>query len=254
MTGPALERLLGDGPRLTVGMITADLTRLGDEMAILDRAGVELVHVDVMDGVFCPMLTVGPPVIKAIRTPLLKDVHLMIDDPLSKVAAFVEAGADLITFQIEGAPQPHRVLQVLGAATNANDPGRGIVRGIAINPSTPVGAIEPLLDEVDYVLVLAVNPGWGGQAFIPATEGRLEAARRLIEGSGRRILLGVDGGVTRANVARVATLGADIVVSGSAIFDGSAAAAENATFMLDQVRTAGRSAAARVPVGTGAPS
>jgi len=251
MTGPALERLLADGPRLTVGMITADLTRLGDEMAVLERAGVELVHVDVMDGVFCPMLTVGPPVIKAIRTPLLKDVHLMIDDPLPKIAAFVDAGADMITFQVEGAAQPHRVLQVLATATNANDPARGIVRGIAINPSTPVGAIEPLLDEVDYVLVLAVNPGWGGQAFIPATEGRLEAARRLIEGSGRRILLGVDGGVTRANVARVAGLGADVVVSGSAIFDGSAAA-ENATFMLDQVRSAGRSDAARVPVGTGA--
>jgi ribulose-phosphate 3-epimerase len=251
MSGPALERLLSDGPRLTVGMITADLTRLGDEMAVLERAGVELVHVDVMDGVFCPMLTVGPPVIKAIRTPLLKDVHLMIDDPLPKIAAFVDAGADMITFQVEGAAQPHRVLQVLATATNANDPARGIVRGIAINPSTPVGAIEPLLDEVDYVLVLAVNPGWGGQAFIPATEGRLEAARRLIEGSGRRILLGVDGGVTRANVARVAGLGADVVVSGSAIFDGSAAA-ENATFMLDQVRSAGRSDAARVPVGTGA--
>ena len=102
------------------------------------------------------------------------------------------------------------------------------------------------------MLVLAVNPGWGGQAFIPATEGRLEAARRLIEASGRRILLGVDGGVTRANVARVAALGADIVVSGSAIFDGSAAA-ENAMFMLDQVRSAGRSGpAARVPAGTGA--
>jgi ribulose-phosphate 3-epimerase len=252
MTGRVLERLLGDGPRLTVGMITADLTRLGDEMAVLERAGVELVHVDVMDGVFCPMLTVGPPVIKAIRTPLLKDVHLMIDDPLPKLAFFVEAGADLITFHVEGAPQSHRVLQVLGTATNANDPGRGIVRGIAINPSTPVGTIEPLLDEVDYVLMLAVNPGWGGQAFIRATEGRLEAARRLIEASGRRILLGVDGGVTRANIARVAALGADIVVSGSAIFDGTAAAQENADFMLDHVRSAGRSTHARVPAGTGA--
>jgi ribulose-phosphate 3-epimerase len=251
MTGTALERLLGGGPRLTVGMITADLTRIGDEMAVLERAGVELVHVDVMDGVFCPMLTVGPPVIKAIRTPLLKDVHLMIDDPLPKVAAFVDAGADMITFQVESAPQPHRVLQVLATATNANDPARGIVRGIAINPSTPVGAIEPLLDEVDYVLVLAVNPGWGGQAFIPGTEGRLEAARRLIDATGRGILLGVDGGVTRANVARVAALGADVIVSGSAIFDGSAVA-ENATFMLDQIRSAGPSAAARVPVGTGA--
>ncbi len=252
MDGSTLTRLLGDGPRLTVGMITADLLHLGAEMELLERAGVELVHVDVMDGVFCPMLTVGPPVIKAIRTPLLKDVHLMIDDPLPKLAAFVEAGADLITFHIEGAAQPHRVLQVLGTATNANDPARGIVRGIALNPSTPVGAIEPLLDETDYVLILAVNPGWGGQPFIPAAEGRLAQARRLIEASGRPILLGVDGGVTRANVDRVAAMGADIVVSGSAIFDGSAAA-ENAMLMLDLVRAAGPSVpAARVPAATGA--
>src|SRR4051794_684346 len=117
MPGSTLDRLLAGGPRLTVGMITADLSRLGDEIALLERAGVELVHVDVMDGVFCPMLTVGPPVVGAIRSPILKDVHLMIEDPLTKVDAFVQAGADLITFHIEGARQPHRVLQVLGAVT-----------------------------------------------------------------------------------------------------------------------------------------
>ena len=239
MSGSTLDRLLAGGPRLTVGMITADLAHLGDEMAVLEAAGVELVHVDVMDGVFCPLLTVGPPIVAAIRSPVLKDVHLMIDDPLTKLDAFVQAGADLITFHIEGAPQPHRVLQVLGTASNVNDPARGIVRGIAINPGTPVGAIEPLLDEVDYVLVLAVNPGWGGQPFIAATDRRLAEARRLIEATGRPILLGVDGGVNRGNVARVAGLGADVIVSGSAIFDGQAAAA-NAAFMLDQVRTAGR--------------
>ena len=200
ISGSTLDRLLSGGPRLTVGMITADLARLGEEMAVLESAGVELVHVDVMDGVFCPQFTVGPPIVAAIRRPILKDVHLMIDDPLAKLDAFVQAGADLITFHVEGAPQPHRVLQVLGAASNVNDPARGIVRGIAINPSTPVGAIEPLLDEVDYVLVLAVN---------------------------------------RGNLARVAGLGADVIVSGSAIFDGQAAAT-NAAFMLDQVRTAGR--------------
>ena len=249
MDGSTLDRLLEGGPRLTVGMLTADLLHLGDEMAVLEGAGVELVHVDVMDGVFCPMLTVGPPVIKAIRSPVLKDVHLMIDDPLAKVEAFVAAGADMITFQVEGARQPHRVLQVLASARNANDPGRGVVRGIAIVPSTPVGAIEPLLDEVDYVLVLAVNPGWGGQAFIPATEGRLAQARRAIEAAGRAILLGVDGGVTRDNIASVAAMGADIIVSGSAIFDGRAATA-NAVLMLDKVRTAAGDM--KVPAGTGA--
>ena len=244
ISGRAFDHLLTGGPRLTVGMITADLGHLADEILVLEGAGVELVHIDVMDGVFCPMLTVGPPVTGAVRTPILKDVHLMIDDPLSKVDAFVKAGADLVTFHVEGARQPHRVLRVLGDAVNANDPERGIVRGIALNPSTPLEMVEPLLDDVELVLVLAVDPGWGGQTFIPSTERRLDRARSLIEASGRGILLGVDGGVTRDNVARIAAMGVDLVVSGSAIFDGRAAA-ENATAMLDLVR-AGRPAFATV--------
>ena len=248
MAGSLLPRLLAGGPRLTVGMITADLLRLGDELAVLETAGVELVHVDVMDGVFCPMLTVGPPVIKAMRTGLVKDAHLMIDDPLAAIDQYVAAGADMITFHIEGARQPHRVLQVLASAVNANDPDRGIIRGVAVNPSTPLDALEPLLGEVDFVLILAVNPGWGGQGFIAATEPRLERARRLIEDSGREILLGVDGGVTRANIEHVAGLGADIIVSGSAIFDGRDAIA-NATFMLDRVSEAG--GRAPIPAGGG---
>jgi ribulose-phosphate 3-epimerase len=248
MAGSLLPRLLAGGPRLTVGMITADLLRLGDELAVLETAGVELVHVDVMDGVFCPMLTVGPPVIKAMRTGLLKDAHLMIDDPLAAIDQYVAAGADMITFHVEGARQPHRVLQVLASAVNANDPDRGIIRGVAVNPSTPLDVLEPLLGDVDYVLILAVNPGWGGQGFIAATEPRLERARRLIDDSGREILLGVDGGVTRANIEHVAGLGADIIVSGSAIFDGRDAVA-NAAFMLDRVRGAGGRAA--IPAGRG---
>lgn len=243
--GPSLEWLLDGGPRLSVGMLTADLFELGRDMRVLAGTGVELVHFDVMDGVFCPQITVGPPVVKALRTPLLKDVHLMVDDPLAKVEAFVQAGADMITFHLEGARQPHRVLQVLGAATNANGSGRGLIRGVGLNPSTPVEAVEPLLDELEYVLVLAINPGWGGQSFLASTERRLDRARRLIESSGRRILLGVDGGVTRANIGRVAAMGADLIVSGSAIFDGGDVAANVAT-MLDGTRTASH-LPARVP-------
>jgi ribulose-phosphate 3-epimerase len=218
-------------------MLTADLLHLGDQLKELEMAGVELVHVDVMDGVFCPMLTVGPPVIKALRTPLIRDAHLMIDDPLSKLDQFVSAGADMITFHLEGARQPHRVLQVLGRSTNANDPGRGVVRGVGINPSTPLAAVEPLLDELDYLLILAINPGWGGQSFLASTEPRLTEARRMIEASGRPILLGVDGGVTRDNIEHVATLGADIIVSGSAIFDGTPGVAGRAATMLERVRS-----------------
>jgi len=237
MEGQVMARLRHGGPNLTVGLITADLLHLGDELTLLERSGAELVHIDVMDGVFCPMSTVGAPFVKAVRCGLLKDVHLMIDDPLPKVESYVQAGADLITFHVEGAAQPLRVLQVLGQAVNANDPARGIVRGVGLNPSTPLSALEPLLEELELVLILAINPGWGGQAFLPATERRLEQARRLIEASGREILLGVDGGVTRDNIGRAAALDVDLIVSGSAIFDGRDAAA-NAAFMLEQVRAA----------------
>ena len=238
--GALLRRLLSGGPRLTVGMLTADLLHLADELAELRTAGVELVHVDVMDGVFCPALTVGPPVIKALGPDLIRDAHLMIQDPLSKLDQFVAAGADMVTFHLEGAPQPYRVLQVLGQATNANDPDRGVIRGVGINPGTPLSAVEPLLDDLDYLLILAISPGWGGQAFLPSTAGRLEAARRMIERSGRPILLGVDGGITRDNLAHVATLGADLIVSGSAIFDGTAGAAGRAASMVDAVRSPAR--------------
>ncbi|MGD0019462.1 MAG: ribulose-phosphate 3-epimerase [Candidatus Limnocylindrales bacterium] len=235
MTTTAHLPFLDGRAHLTIGVNTADLANLAGEVHILEDAGAEMVHIDVMDGVFCPMTTVGPPFIKAIRTPLLKDAHLMIVEPLEKVADYVAAGPDIITIQVESTRHPHRVLQVLGKAENANDPTRGIIRGVALNPGTPVTAIEPLLDELEYVLILAVNPGWGGQKFIESTERRLAEAKALIERSGRPIMLGADGGVTRENIARVAAMGPNLIVTGSAVFDAKAPA-ENARYMLDQVR------------------
>jgi ribulose-phosphate 3-epimerase len=223
--------LLAGSPRLSVGILTADLGHLADELDRLDAAGMTMVHTDVMDGVFCPMLTVGAPFVSAQRTGLLKDVHLMIDEPLDKVGMFVQAGADMVTFQVESARNPHRVLQVLGDAQNANDPARGIMRGIALSPGTPLEVLPPLLDELDYVMLLAINPGWGGQSFHPGTAARVAGVRELIAVSGRRILLGLDGGVTRGNIAQVGALGADIVVTGSAIFDGSPNVEANAAYM-----------------------
>ena len=233
MTAGLPARLAMGAPRLSVGVLTADLGALNDELAVVAAEGVELVHIDVMDGVFCPLLTMGAPIVAAMRTPMLKDVHLMVDEPLAKVTAFVAAGADMITFHLEGTRQPRRVLTSLAGAINANDTERGVIRGVAITPSTPVAAIEPLLGDLEYVLILAVDPGWGGQSFAPSTVDRVAQARELIVASGRRILLGIDGGVTRTNVADVLALGADIVVTGSAIFDGRAVAA-NARHMLAQ--------------------
>lgn len=230
-----VDELRATGPHLSIGIITADLLRMGDELGLLERAGARIVHTDVMDGVFCPQFTVGPPFLKAQKTALLKDAHLMIDEPVDKVAAFVDAGADIVTFHVEATRHPHRVLQVLGRATNANDPERGIVRGVALNPGTPLAALEPLLDELEYVLLLAVNPGWSGQAFIAGTEARIAAARYLIRASGRNVLLGVDGGITKANVEHVASLGVDVIVTGSAVFDGKAPE-ENARLMLGLAR------------------
>jgi ribulose-phosphate 3-epimerase len=226
-----LERLLSLRPAVSVGLLTADLLSLGSELSVLDRAGIGVVHVDVMDGVFTPVMTVGPPFVKALRTPLMKDVHLMIRDPLATLADYVAAGADMITVHQESCTHIHRVLQALGTMTHAADPSLGIVRGVALNPGTPLEAIEPLLPEMDMLLLLAVNPGWGGQKFIPATFDRMARAKSMIAASGRPIVLGVDGGVTRQNVAAIVAAGAELVVTGSAVFDGKAAAA-NAAFML----------------------
>lgn len=219
-------------PTVSVGLLTADLLRLGSEISLLERTGVRIVHVDVMDGCFVPAMTVGPPWIKALTGSLLKDVHLMVQDPIGKVADYVACGADIITVHVEADLHIHRVLQSLGKMVNANDPARGLVRGIALNPGTPVEALEPLLDEVEMVTLLAVNPGWGGQSFIPSTFARIEKVRRLLLQQKRDILLGVDGGVTRANIAEIGAAGADIIVTGSAVFDGKAPE-ENARFMLE---------------------
>jgi ribulose-phosphate 3-epimerase len=232
----ARASLAAGSPLLSVGLLTADLGHLADELARLEAAGVRMVHTDVMDGVFCPMLTVGSTFVGAQRTSLLKDVHLMIDEPLDKLAMFFKAGADMITFQVESARNPHRVLQVLGDAQNENDPSRGIIRGVAVSPGTPLEVLPPLLGELDYVMLLAINPGWGGQLFHPYTAARLEHARRLIAASGREILLGVDGGVTKHNIAEVAGLGTDIVVTGSAIFDGTQAVEANVAYMHSQLK------------------
>jgi ribulose-phosphate 3-epimerase len=213
-------------------MLTADWMSLGADLKLLDNAGIKLLHFDVMDGLFCPMLTFGAPVVAGLKTPLLKDVHLMIAEPLAKLESFVAAGADIITLHAESSHHIHRALQVLGKMTNANDPARGLLRGLALNPGTPLYVIEPLLDQLDLVTLLAVNPGWGGQKFIPATRDRLSRLRQM---AGEKILIGLDGGVTRDNLAEVAQLGADIIVTGSAVFDGKAPA-DNLRFMLNVLK------------------
>jgi ribulose-phosphate 3-epimerase len=233
----AFDILRESSPVVSVGILTADLLSLGSELGLLERCGAKTVHVDVMDGCFCPMMTVGPPLIKALKTPLLKDVHLMIEEPLNKVADYVAAGADILTIHPEACSHVHRVLQQMRLMKKAHDPERGIVRGVGLNPGTPLEVLEPLLEELELILILAVNPGWGGQKFIASTRGRVEKAKRMIAASGREILLGVDGGITRDNIADVAALGVDLIVTGSAVFDGKTAET-NAKFMLEKAKVA----------------
>jgi len=223
---------------LSVGVLTADLLRLGEELDAVARAGVTQLHVDVMDGVFCPVITVGAPFVRSLPDSFRKDVHLMIDDPVAKLGPFIDAGADAITFHVEATRHPHRALQELA--------GAGVRRGVALNPGTPLAAGEPLLDDTELLLVLAVNPGWSGQTFIAATERKLASARKLI--GDREIVLALDGGITWDNVDHVLSLGVDLIVTGSAVFDG-VNPEENARRMVATISGAGNRSAVAAGAG-----
>lgn len=179
-------------------------------------AGADWLHVDVMDGHFVPNITIGPMVVRALRphSPLPFDVHLMISPVDAYVAAFAEAGADIITVHPEAGAHTHRTIQLIKSL--------GKKAGVALNPATPPEAVAYLLDEIDLILVMSVNPGFGGQSFIEGQLTKITALRRLIEASGREIHLEVDGGINAANAARVIAAGADVLVAGTAGFSGGA--------------------------------
>jgi len=234
---PVVRAVREQGPTLSVGLVSADLMALGADIDRLERAGATVAHLDVMDGHYVPMLTVGPSFIDAIRTSMWKDVHLMVREPLDSLPHYVAAGADLVTIHPDACTHPHRVLQQLGAAPSARDPQRMVARGVALNPGTPIETLDPFLGDVEMVTVLAINPGWGGQTFLPGTMARIAAVRARIAASGREILIAVDGGVTTRNVSQLAGSGVDLVVSGSAVFSGDLAANVRAMTEALRVRT-----------------
>ena len=204
--------------RIAPSILSADFAQLGEEVRAVTEAGADYIHVDVMDGHFVPNLTIGPGVVKSIRghSDLPFDVHLMISPVDPFVADFADAGADIITVHPEAGAHVHRTLQLIKSL--------GKKAGLALNPGTPVEAVDNLLGDVDLVLVMSVNPGFGGQTFISSQLDKVRALRARIDASGRAIDLEVDGGVTADNAADVVAAGADVLVAGTATFAGGRAA------------------------------
>jgi ribulose-phosphate 3-epimerase len=202
------------GAALAPSLLSADFARLGEEIAAVRDGGARLLHLDVMDGHFVPNLTIGPPVVASVRraTDLPLDVHLMIQEPDRYIERFVEVGADMISVHQEAVPHLHRtvaLIRQLGAAA-----------GVALNPATPVGALEEVLPDLDFVLLMSVNPGFGGQRFIPSVVGKVRAVRSMIQERGLATRIEVDGGIGADTIPVLLEAGAELFVAGSAVYDG----------------------------------
>ena len=198
--------------KIAPSILSADFSRLGEEIRAIEAGGADYVHVDVMDGHFVPNITIGPLVVEAVRkvTSLPLDVHLMIENPDRYIPDFVKAGADILTVHQETVPHLHRTVQLIRSL--------GKKAGVSINPATPVTNLDLILDDLDLVLVMSVNPGFGGQSFIPSCLGKITALRRMIAERGLKVELEVDGGVKTDNIGRIVAAGADVLVAGSAVF------------------------------------
>ncbi len=219
--------------KLAPSILSADFARLGEQIHAAEAAGADWIHVDVMDGHFVPNITIGPLIVRAIRplTRLPLDVHLMIEQPERYIAAFAEAGADHIIVHVETCPHLHRTIQQIK--------GLGVKAGVTLNPATPVSALEEILPDVDQVLVMSVNPGFGGQSFIPGSALKIAQLRQHFTRIGSAADISVDGGINVQTVRFAVEAGASAVVAGSAVFNRRAAIAENIRALRNSIRLAG---------------
>ncbi len=199
--------------KIAPSILSADFSRLGEEIREAEKTGVDLIHIDVMDGHFVPNITIGPPVVKAIRkiTGLALDVHLMVEEPDRHIDAFAEAGSDIITVHIEASTHLNRSIRYIKDS--------GVKAGVSLNPATPLGGLDFILSEADMVLLMSVNPGFGGQEFIPSVMEKIKMLKDMIQRKGCRAEIEVDGGVNVKNAGDVVKAGADIIVMGNAFFN-----------------------------------
>jgi len=202
---------MGD-KKIAPSILSADFSRLGEEIRRVEEAGADWIHVDVMDGAFVPNITVGPFILEAVRkvTSLPLDVHLMIERPEKYISEFTDAGADVITVHFEACTHLHRTIQAIKE--------KGKKAGVSVNPATPLVSIKYVLGDIDLLLIMSVNPGFGGQRFIPSALEKIKKARQMVDKIGANVSIEVDGGVKLENIGEVASAGADIFVSGSGVF------------------------------------
>ncbi len=202
---------------LAPSLLAADFGRINEQLAVLEREGISWLHLDIMDGMFVPNISFGQPLISSLRkqSKLFFDVHMMVEDPIRYVSDFAACGADMITFHFEAAKKPDKVMAMIKEL--------GVKASISVKPATPIEVLKPYINDLDMILVMSVEPGFGGQKFMPSAYDKLREAREMITASGRDIRLEVDGGVTAENIRSIYEAGADVLVAGSSVFGGDIA-------------------------------